>query len=155
MRQSVPKRRHIKFRRWEITQKKTYSCTRFMFIIQCSNLFRPYILLVFRELKFWSACTAYIWRIVIDDWQTKCIYIGNGPRKVARLPFCTSPCDILSGVSIYVYCVEFSCLLMQEATTFTIYYDGITFQHLAIISISVFPLCYGPGLLFRGPLCTI
>jgi len=46
-----------------------------------------------------------------------------------------------------------SCVLMQEATTFNIFYDGISFQHLATILISVFALCYGPGLLFRGPRC--
>jgi len=27
------------------------------------------------------------------------------------------------------------------------------FKHLATVLISVFTLCYGPGLLFRGPLC--
>jgi hypothetical protein len=37
---------------------------------------------------------------------------------------------------------------MQEATTFNIFYDGISFQHLATVLISVFTLCYGPGLLF-------
>ena len=46
-----------------------------------------------------------------------------------------------------------SCVLIQEATTFNIFYDGITFQHLAAVSISVFTLCYGPGLLYRGPFC--
>jgi len=29
-----------------------------------------------------------------------------GHEKVARLPFCTCPCDILFGVSTYLYCVE-------------------------------------------------
>jgi len=48
-----------------------------------------------------------------------------------------------------------SCVLMQEATTCSIFYDGISFQHLATVLISVFPLCYGPGLLFRGPFCRI
>ena len=46
-----------------------------------------------------------------------------------------------------------SCVLMQEATTFNIFYDGTSFQHLATVLISVFTLCYGPGLLFRGPFC--
>jgi len=46
-----------------------------------------------------------------------------------------------------------SCVLMQEATTFTIFYNGISFQHLATVLISVFALWYGPGLLFRGPPC--
>jgi hypothetical protein len=32
-----------------------------------------------------------------------------------------------------------------------IFYDGILFQHLVTVLISVFTLCYGPGLLFRGP----
>ena len=41
---------------------------------------------------------------------------------------------------------------MQEATTFNNFYNGISFQHLATLLISVFTLCYGPGLLFRGPL---
>jgi len=40
---------------------------------------------------------------------------------------------------------------MQEATTFSIFYDGISFQHLATVLISVFTLRYGPGLLFRSP----
>ena len=38
--------------------------------------------------------------------------------------------------------------------TFNIY-DGLSFQHLATVLISVFMLCYGPGLLFRGQLCII
>ena len=42
---------------------------------------------------------------------------------------------------------------MQEATTFNIFYDDISFHHLATALISVFTLYYGPGLLFRGPLC--
>jgi hypothetical protein len=46
-----------------------------------------------------------------------------------------------------------SCILMQEAITFTIFYDGLSLQHLATVLISVFTLCYGPGLLFRGPPC--
>ena len=46
-----------------------------------------------------------------------------------------------------------SCVLMQEATTCNIFCDGISFQHLATLLISVFMLCYGPGLLFRGPPC--
>ena len=44
---------------------------------------------------------------------------------------------------------------MQEATTFNIFYDGIFFQDLATVLIYVFTLRYGPGLLFRGPLCTV
>ena len=48
-----------------------------------------------------------------------------------------------------------SCVLMQKATTFNIFYDGISFQHLATVLISVFTLCYGPGLLFRGPSYTL
>jgi len=47
-----------------------------------------------------------------------------------------------------------SCVVMQEATTFSIFYDGISFQHLATVLISVFTLCYGPGLLIRDPPCT-
>ena len=42
------------------------------------------------------------------------------------------------------------CVLMQKATTCNIFYDGISFQHLATVLISVFTLCYGTGLLFRG-----
>ena len=44
-----------------------------------------------------------------------------------------------------------NCVLMQEATTFNIFYDGISFQNLATVLISVFTLCYGPGLVFRDP----
>jgi len=44
-----------------------------------------------------------------------------------------------------------SCVLMQEATTCSIFWDGISFQHLATVFISVFTLCYVCGLLFRGP----
>ena len=39
---------------------------------------------------------------------------------------------------------------MQEVSTFSIFYDSISFQHLATVLISVFTLCYGPGLLSRG-----
>jgi hypothetical protein len=39
---------------------------------------------------------------------------------------------------------------MQEATTFNIFHDGLSFQHLANELISVFTLCYGPGLLFTA-----
>ena len=46
-----------------------------------------------------------------------------------------------------------SCELMQEAITFNTFYDGISFQNLVTILISVCTLCYGPGLLFRGPSC--
>jgi len=46
-----------------------------------------------------------------------------------------------------------SCVLMQETATCNIFYDGTSFQHLATVLISVFTLCYGPGLLFRGPSC--
>jgi hypothetical protein len=35
------------------------------------------------------------------------------------------------------------------------FYDGISFQHLATVFISVFTPCYWPALLFRGPLCII
>jgi len=41
----------------------------------------------------------------------------------------------------------------RAVTTFNIFYDGLSFQHLATVLISVFTLCYGPGLLFRGPFC--
>jgi hypothetical protein len=39
---------------------------------------------------------------------------------------------------------------MQQAITFNNFYDGISFQHLATVLISVFTLCYGPGQIFRG-----
>ena len=42
---------------------------------------------------------------------------------------------------------------MQGVTTFNTFYDGTSFQHLATVLISVFTLCYGPKLLFRGPFC--
>jgi len=38
---------------------------------------------------------------------------------------------------------------MQETTTCNTFYDDISLQHLA----TVFTICYGPGLLFRGPSC--
>jgi len=44
---------------------------------------------------------------------------------------------------------------MQEATTFNIFYDGTSFQHLATSLISVCTLCYGPGLLSRDSSCII
>ena len=47
-----------------------------------------------------------------------------------------------------------SCVLKQEATTFNFFYDGLSFQHLATVFISLFTPCYGPGLLFRSPSCT-
>ena len=101
-----------------------------------------------------------------------CLNYRVGHEQVARLPFCTCPCDILSGVSMHSHTIQLqpskslccigytstgldvrSCVLMKEATTFSIFYDGISFQHLATVLISVFTLCYGPGLLFRGPFC--
>jgi len=47
----------------------------------------------------------------------------------------------------------FEQLVYSRAITFSISYDGLSFQHLATVLISVFALCCGPGLLFRGPLC--
>jgi hypothetical protein len=38
-------------------------------------------------------------------------------------------------------------------TTFNTFYDGFSFQHLATALISVFTLCYGPGLLFLYYVC--
>jgi hypothetical protein len=32
----------------------------FVFIIQSSYMFRPYILAIFRELQVWSTCTVYM-----------------------------------------------------------------------------------------------
>jgi hypothetical protein len=78
-------------------------------------------------------------------------YIQSGPRK-------SSPPSVLHCKSLcYIWYTSTwldvrSCVLMQEATTFSSFYDGISFQHLATV-ISVFTLCYGPGLLFRGLLC--
>jgi hypothetical protein len=60
---------------------------------------------------------------------------------------------IFSLVSVCILRDVRSCLLMQEAATFNVFYDGLSFQHLATVFISVFTLCYGPGLLFRGPSC--
>ena len=37
---------------------------------------------------------------------------------------------------------------------FSIFYDGLSFQYLATVLISVFTLCYGPELLFRGSPCS-
>jgi hypothetical protein len=74
-----------------------------------------------------------------------------GHEKVARHPFlhCESLWYIgYTSTWLHVY----SCVLIQEATTFSIY-DGISFQHLAAVLISVFMQCYGPGLLFRRPFC--
>ena len=48
-----------------------------------------------------------------------------------------------------------SCVLMQEETSFIAFNDGLSFQHLATVLIYVFTLCYGPGILFRGPPFTI
>jgi len=47
----------------------------------------------------------------------------------------------------------YSCVLMKDATTLNIFYGGISFQHLATVLISVFTLCYVPGLIFCGPSC--
>jgi hypothetical protein len=96
-------------------------------------------------------------------WNTKEIWftdnaaiciIHNGPRK-SNLPsvlHCKSLCYI--GYTSTWLDVR-SCVLMQEATTFNIFYDGISFQHLATVLISRFKLCYGPGLFFRGPSCIL
>jgi hypothetical protein len=42
MEQSVPKRRHIKFRRWGITQKKTYNSVFVALGIEHKNAHTPY-----------------------------------------------------------------------------------------------------------------
>ena len=40
-------------------------------------------------------------RFLLHDWNMVLLY-RMGHEKVARLPFCTCPCDILSGVSMYI-----------------------------------------------------
>jgi hypothetical protein len=82
--------------------------------------------------------------------ETNLYIYKMGHEKVALLPFCTCPCDIVSGVSPPPSLVVLDRMLLA---TFSIFCDGLSFQHLAIVLISVFTLCYGPGLLFRGPLC--
>jgi hypothetical protein len=41
----------------------------------------------------------------------------------------------------------------RAVITFNTFYDVISFQNLATLLISVFTLCYGPGLLFPVPPC--
>jgi hypothetical protein len=81
--------------------------------------------------------------------------VQGGPRK-------SSPPSVLhmslwySLCHQYVYCIDVrSCVLMQEATTFTIFYYGLSFQHLATVLIAVFTLYCGPRLPFRGLLCIL
>jgi hypothetical protein len=93
-----------------------------------------------------------------------CLFVPSFPKdiyrmcheKVARLPFCTSPCDILSGVSMHI--ASSVLTVNQQACCHhppnpqppT---PAVVRHRLATLRISVFTLCYGPGLLFRGPLC--
>jgi hypothetical protein len=86
----------------------------------------------------------YLQRIV-------CI-IQNGPWKssLPSISHCKSLCYIrYTSTWLDVR----SCVLMQQTTTFNIFHDGISFQHLATALISVCTLCYGPELLFCGPPC--
>jgi len=80
-----------------------------------------------------------------------CLYIyWVGHEKVARLPFCTCPCDILSGVSTSVWTVS------QRSCCHHFFPPrrwSSTIARCWLVLISVFTLCYGPGLLFRGPFC--
>ena len=76
--------------------------------------------------------------------QRKTPWRGGGRTSATRLQPSKSLCYI--GYTSTWLDVR-SCVLMQEATTFNVFYDGMSFQDLP----SVFTLCYGPGLLFRGP----
>jgi hypothetical protein len=96
-------------------------------------------------------CHSCIWRPGVLMYNT---VIQSGPRK-SSLPSVLhwkSLCYI--GYTSTWLDVR-SCVLMQEATTFNMFYDGISIQHLATVLNSVFTLSYGRGLLFHGPLCII
>jgi len=58
---------------------------------------------------------------------------------------------------LVIYSLALVCCVQRSnsraVTTFSIFYDGTSFQHMAALLIFVFTLCYGPGLLFRGPFC--
>jgi hypothetical protein len=76
-----------------------------------------------------------------------------GHDKVAHLPFCTCPCDILSGVNMYITYSDWtvsqqSCYHHPPLPPPHRWYSSI-----ATLLISVFTLSYGPGLIFRGLLC--
>ena len=60
---------------------------------------------------------------------------------------------VTSGIPQYDYTCAAVYWCRGQPTTFNILYDGISIQRLATVLISVFTLCYGPGLLFRGPCC--
>ena len=63
------------------------------------------------------------------------------------------PLDHEAGLVLCILSRVFEQLVDRMLlATFNIFYDV---QHLATVLISVFRLCYGPGLLFRGPLCII
>ena len=79
-----------------------------------------------------------------------------GHEKVARLPFCTCPCDILFGVSVCILRRVFEQLANSRAVTIS---PPPPPPHrgrprLPTVLISVFTVCYRSGLIFRGPSCT-
>ena len=77
--------------------------------------------------------------------------------KVACLPFCTCPCDF----SLALVCIlrrVFEQLVNSRAVTISLPPLPPTQRWSSSIAcwpvlISVLTLCYGPGLLFRGPFC--
>jgi len=101
--------------------------------------------------------------VVILMAATACWCCPSVPVSCAdliRIPHCSSVTrEIFSGDT---WTVRYTstwldvriCVLMQEATTFNNFYDGVSFQYLATVLISLFTLGYEPGLLFRGTFCT-
>jgi hypothetical protein len=77
-----------------------------------------------------------------------------GHEKVASFPFCTCPCDILSGVRILRR--VFEQLVNSRAVTISpLSLQFLSFHHLATLLLSVFTLRHGLGLIFRGPSCIL
>ena len=88
-----------------------------------------------------------------SPWEVMVIYTEWATKKLPAIRFARV---------LVMFCVALVCILRRvfeqsvncrAVTTFNIYYDGLSFQHLATVLIPVFTLCYAPGLLLRGPLC--
>jgi len=87
------------------------------------------------------------WKVQYTN-EIRTRYMNWSTTSVTQLQPSQSPCYIrYTSTRLDVR----SCVLMQEATIFSIFYDGISFHHFYTVLISVFILCYGSGLLFRGP----
>jgi len=74
-----------------------------------------------------------------------------GHEKVTRLLFRTFPCDILSGVSMYIAWSVWT--VSRQSCCHRFFHPNRWSSSIVCCWPWLISLCYGPGLLFRGPFC--